>query len=290
MRLEDVRWLQVENTSRCNAWCPGCARNIDGYELKSRLEIIDLDINRFKEVLEMLPSLEVVQFCGTNGDTMATKHVRTHIELAMQYAKKLQIHTNGSFYSTKWWSELAVMLSTHQHDVWFTLDGLEGVHEIYRQGTDFKKIISNAQAFINSGGYATWQFIPWKHNEHQIKDCIRLSQQLGFKKFKLVKNVRTNFRARHWKTGEPVDIQSWSKNTDFNQREIIFVKNKVQTQDCMHLSYPSIYLNPDGKISVCCEFNLRLQHDRFDQFPDIEKELLGNTPRSTCLQACGCHV
>jgi hypothetical protein len=33
----------------------------------------------------------------------------------------------------------AVTLSDREHDVWFALDGLKGVHEIYRQGTNFDK-------------------------------------------------------------------------------------------------------------------------------------------------------
>ena len=68
-----------------------------------------------------------------------------------------------------------------------SIDGLEDTHSYYRQGTNWKKIINNAKSFISSGGRAVWQFIPFAHNEHQIKSCIRLSQQLGFKEFKTAK-------------------------------------------------------------------------------------------------------
>lgn len=290
MRLEDIKWLQVENTTRCNAWCPGCARNQEGYGLIPGLDIVDLDPDRLAEVLELLPRLETIQFCGTYGDTMATQSVLNHFSIALRYAKKLQIHTHGGFHNTDWWTELACMLKPYDHDVWFALDGLEGVHEIYRQGTSFNKTMANAKSFISAGGHATWQFIPWHHNEHQIPDCLRLSQQVGFKKFKLVKNVRTNFQARHWKTGDPIDVRPWTQQSRFNQREIVFVKNRVLEQDCMHLSHPSIYLNANGKISVCCEFNLHQQHDNFDQIPDIQHELATHAPRHTCLQACGSTV
>jgi sulfatase maturation enzyme AslB (radical SAM superfamily) len=290
MRLADITWLQVENTTRCNAWCPGCARNQGGYGLTPGLDIVDLAPERLRKVLELLPSLQTVQFCGTYGDTMATRSVLDHLEIAMRYAKKLQIHTHGGFYNTHWWTELASNLKHHDHDVWFALDGLEGVHEIYRQGTDFNKTIANARSFISAGGHATWQFIPWQHNEHQIKDCMKLSQQIGFKKFRLIKNVRSNFQARNWKTGDAIDIKAWTQTPRFNRREIVFVKNRVFEHDCMHLSHPSIYLNANGKISVCCEFNLHQQHDLFDEIPDIKQELMNRTPRPTCLQACGSSV
>ena len=61
---ENIKWLQVENTTKCNAWCPGCSRNNNGYGL-SNFVIEDLDTNRFQEVLEEYPNLEVIQFCGT---------------------------------------------------------------------------------------------------------------------------------------------------------------------------------------------------------------------------------
>jgi hypothetical protein len=102
------------------------------------------------------------------------------------------------------------------------------------------KTIANARAFINAGGSATWQFIPWAHNEHQIKDCMRLSQELGFKKFKFVKSVRKNFQGRHWRTGEIIEFNGWSKDKNFNRREEFFpIKNQVLESDCMHLKLPS---------------------------------------------------
>jgi sulfatase maturation enzyme AslB (radical SAM superfamily) len=237
--------------------------------------------------LQLFPNLEVVQFCGTYGDFAAAGNVDKHIDLAKKYAKKIQIHTHGGIRNEQWWQELAVTLSDREHDVWFALDGLKGVHEIYRQGTDFDKTIANARAFINAGGSATWQFIPWAHNEHQIKDCMRLSQELGFKKFKFVKSVRKKFQGRHWRTGEPIEFVGWSKDKNFNRREEFFpIKNQVLESDCMHLTLPSVYLNATGKISACCEFNLHRQSDNFDTLPNIKQELFSK-PAQTCLQACG---
>jgi sulfatase maturation enzyme AslB (radical SAM superfamily) len=168
MILSDTTWLQVENSTKCNAWCPGCGRNQGGYNLNPDLVVEDLSTERFEEVLKKLPNLETIQFSGTYGDTMAANNVLEHIDLAIKYAGKIQIHTHGGIRSTQWWADLGTLLKDLNHDVWFCLDGLKGVHEIYRQGTDFDKTVANAQAFISAGGYATWQFIPWAHNEHLL--------------------------------------------------------------------------------------------------------------------------
>lgn len=286
----EIKWLQVENTTKCNAWCPGCGRNKDGFELIDSLVLADLDTSRFEEILLLFPNLDTIQFCGTYGDFAAASNVLEHVELAKKYAKKIQIHTHGGIRNPNWWEELAHSLQNVDHNVWFALDGLKGIHEIYRQGTDFDKSIANAQSFIGAGGSATWQFIPWAHNEHQIKDCIRLSQKIGFKKFKLVKSVRKDFIGRHWKTGEPIKFDAWSQDKKFNRREEIFaIKNQVLKTDCMHLSLPSVYVNANGKLSPCCEFNHYRQLESFDDIPDIEFEIK-HKPHQTCLHACGSHA
>ncbi len=285
---EQVRWLQVENTTRCNAWCPACARNKNGFGLSDTFELHDLEIDRFKQVLELFPNLDTVQFCGTYGDTMASPMTMSHILLAKQYANKLQIHTHGGIRSTHWWQKLADQLKDIDHDVWFAIDGLKGVHEIYRQGTDFDKTIDNATAFINSGGHATWQFIPWAHNEHQLKECMVLSQRLGFKKFKVVKSVRENFQGRHWKTGDPIEFKGWSHDHRFNHFVQIPTNKRqvVHHKDCMHLSSFGVYLNANGRISPCCWFNIGRSFEDFSALPDIVAEL-NSEPHKTCLRDCG---
>jgi sulfatase maturation enzyme AslB (radical SAM superfamily) len=248
-----------------------------------------LTTTRLQEVLEEYQNLEVIQFCGTYGDTIAASNVLEQITLAKNYAKKIQIHTHGGIRNTEWWHNFAVLLSDIEHDVWFALDGLKGVHEIYRQGTNFDKTIANAQAFINAGGYATWQFIPWAHNEHQIMQCIKMSQDLKFKKFKFVKSVRKQFQGRHWQTGEPIEFKAWKNDYSFNTYETIPIRNQVLKKDCRHLSDPSLYLNATGNISVCCWFNNYRQSAEFELLPDIESEL-SVAPLQTCLQSCGSYA
>jgi sulfatase maturation enzyme AslB (radical SAM superfamily) len=176
------------------------------------------------------------------------------------------------------------MLAPVSHDVWFAIDGLKGVHEIYRQGTNFDKTMANATAFLQAGGHATWQFIPWAHNEHQIKDCMRLSQQLGFKKFKFVFGVRRGPNAYHYRTGEPFELKDWSHSLNTNHWRL--EKTKITTADCMHLREKSIYVNANGSVSACCYFNTRRMHANLTDIPDLHAELT-TAPHQACVKACG---
>jgi hypothetical protein len=286
MQAADVKWLQVENTTKCNAWCTSCGRNNGGYGLRDDFVDHDLSIERFTEVLDQLTNLHGIQFCGTYGDSCASTLSMQHFELACARADQVNIHTNGSLRSTVWWAEVANLLTTNveKHEVWFTLDGLAGTHEIYRQGTNWQKTIDNATAFINAGGHAVWQFIPFAHNEHEIMQCIKLSQQLGFKTFKFVRDVRYPYQSRHYQTGEIISILPWSKDQQMSKYE---QPNRTVTEsECRHLQQPSVYLNASGKISHCCFFNKHRAVDSIVQLPDMPSELASN-PNQQCLLSCG---
>ena len=281
--MTNIKWLQVEASTKCNAWCSACARNKNGYELINNFVAEDLDSAVFEHHLMNFKGLEVVDFCGTFGDAIAAHNIYTLVELAKKHADKIIVRTNGSLRSAEWWQQFAEILTDHDHEVWFCLDGLADTHNIYRQGTDFDKIITNARAFMSAGGCAVWQFIPWAHNEHQIKDCIRLSQRLGFSRFEFVKDVRTPLVSKHYQTGAVVDIQPWSENSKLSK----YIKSRttVDVQDCRHLTQPSVYLNANGKLSVCCFMNVSLCVDSMDHLPNIKEELAA--PRRVCLQYCG---
>lgn len=281
MIAEDIKWLHVEPSSRCNAWCPACPRNINGYGVNDQIVEQDLTTARFQEVLDQLPNLHAVQLCGNYGDPIIAPNIMEIIEISKKRVKKIQIHTNGSLRSTKWWAELAYQLKDHEHDVWFGIDGLAGVHEIYRQATSFNKVINNSNAFIKNGGYATWQFIPYAHNEHQIKDCLKLSQELGFKKFHLFKQLRSSTLARHWKTGKEFELKP-----PINHLKFVKFPNKdnlVKPENCIHLLSPSIYLGADSKLSTCC------YHNHIKKFDTVEELLYNKLDLShyRCQEACG---
>lgn len=281
MTLNDITWLQVENTTKCNLWCPACRRNNNGFGLMDGLVVEDLNSDRFREVIQQLPNLEVVQFCGTYGEFAAAGNVDQHLDLALEYSKKIQIHTHGSLRNTAWWENLAKKLHNTEHDVWFGIDGLDGVHEIHRQGSNYSKVIENATAFIQAGGHATWQFIPFAHNEHQIIDCLKLSQKLGFKKFKLVTSVRERLNARHYQTGDAIEFRPWSRSHSTNPYHLIKNRTTLSKQDCRYLEQKTVYLNANGEFSPCCFLNL----DRTG-LPDIEHEI-NTTPHHLCLRSCG---
>jgi MoaA/NifB/PqqE/SkfB family radical SAM enzyme len=276
--LNTVKWIHIELSSRCNAWCPSCPRNVDGFKLVDGLIERDLSLVRLREIVDTLPMLKTVQICGNYGDPIAAKNILEVLDFLISKKYFIHIHTNGSLKTQEWWAELGNKIKNIEHLVFFALDGLEDTHEIYRQGTNYNKIIDNANAFISNGGKAVWQFIPFAHNEHQIKEAFLLSKKLKFHSFKIIKNPRVNLNARHYKTGKLLNLKPWSNYVKFSDN---LTNHSAVGKSCMHLEYPSLYINADGRISTCCF----ISDIEYTNEMDIETELKTNS-RPECKKNC----
>lgn len=290
MQLGDISALHVELSSKCNAWCPGCPRNFNGYGLRPNVNPTNLELIKLYSAFDKLPNLTRVQLCGRFGDPLMHNDLFQVVETIVSKKYHLQIHTNGSLRNVEWWSNLGNLLKNHSHQIWFGLDGLEDTHSLYRQATDFNKVIENASAFIKHGGHAIWQFIPFKHNEHQVKDCIKLAKKLGFKNFEIIEGVRNPTSARNYITGEEYELLPWSKTSELNYREYA---PKLVYENCAHLMAPGLYITASGKYTLCCHFDSvypeydSILYDTIEETVplDIEYEIK-TTPRPLCVKAC----
>jgi hypothetical protein len=240
--------------------------------------------------MDKMPNLATVQFCGNLGDPCASKLIDDQLKIIKNRDLELQIHTNGSLQSKDWWHGLARFFGDRL-TVWFAIDGMADTHSIYRQATNWNKIIENAKSFIDAGGNAVWQFIPFAHNEHQIKDCMKLSTSMGFKKFEFVKNARYYSKAFDYRSGKSVNIRPWSKHNQQWERKGKILNKKtgdevtkkiVEKKNCMHLALSSVFLNASGVVAPCCYFGQRpLVQGEIDLSINTKKYI------STCITSCG---
>ena len=118
--------------------------------------------------------------CGTFGDPISSEYIKELVDICVERQLAVRIHTNGSVKTVNWWQELANKLKSVDHAVVFGIDGLADTHEIHRQGTNFNKIMSNAQAFILAGGNGHFAGI----NPRSTKPT-RLSYEYKFLPFSL---------------------------------------------------------------------------------------------------------
>jgi MoaA/NifB/PqqE/SkfB family radical SAM enzyme len=192
-KYNDIKTLHLEVTDKCNAACPMCARNINGGEDNPQLPEVELSIADVETMfpVEFVKQLDRMYMCGNYGDPIAAKDTLEIFQYFRNHNPKmtLSLHTNGSAKSTEWWTQLANALGPKGYVV-FSVDGLEDTNHLYRQNTVFNKIMTNAQAFIDAGGRARWDYIVFAHNEHQVDEAEALATKMGFEKFQFKKSAR----------------------------------------------------------------------------------------------------
>jgi len=183
--FENVHEYQIEITSYCNAACPQCPRNISGGKVNPHLPLCHLSKKVIDKTFtkELCNRLSQVFFCGSYGDPIVHPDF---FDILRDFRKKnpklwLYIHTNAGVHNTDWWAELAEIINGYGK-IDFGIDGLEDTNHLYRRGVKFETAINNAHAFIRAGGKAQWNWLVFKHNEHQIEQARMLSGILGFEK------------------------------------------------------------------------------------------------------------
>jgi MoaA/NifB/PqqE/SkfB family radical SAM enzyme len=300
--LENIRHLHIEFSSQCNARCPQCPRNLFGYPFNMGYVETSLTLELIKKSFspQFISQVRILLVNGNFGDF--TSNLES-LEI-LQYFKscnenlRIEISTNGSARNAQFWSELGKLRNTEVH---FCLDGLQDTHHLYRQDTDFNKILQNAKAYMDGGGTAVWKMIKFDHNAHQIDDCRNISVDYGFKRFELVDHGRNTGPVFNrdgtlshvmgdWRGDTVIENIIMDKS---NQDKEFHIKPHVigTTHSCITKNEKSIYISAEGKVYPCCFFGFSPQ--TYDKGwngkmnrqikPLLEKNNLHNYDLETCI-------
>jgi len=257
--FSDLETVQIEITSRCQASCPMCLRNIHGGIENPSLPLSDWTLDMFQTTFnkEVLDQVKCINFCGDYGDPIINSNIIDMCRYASEKNPDIRIYisTNGSAHTEQWWESLADALPKN-HIVIFALDGLADTHSIYRIGTNYNMILRNATAFINAGGHAEWMFIRFKHNEHQVDTARSISQQLGFKNFSTKDSKR--FGKQYPVLDKKGNIEYYIEpptNSRIKPVEFKDLKDYKQWKNdigCFTLESKELYIDANGYLMPCC--------------------------------------
>jgi MoaA/NifB/PqqE/SkfB family radical SAM enzyme len=161
----------------------------------------------------------------------------------------------------------------------FGIDGLDDTLHLYRKNVKYSKVIDNATAFIQAGGRAQWNFIVFRHNEHQVAQVQKLGKDLGF--FNVL--VRRTGRFFNHRTIDemptwPVDDKyalAPPDNPEYRNQSMMFLPDlKKQYKNirdyfdsteikCDAMIGPKVAINAQGLVLPCNFFNHNLYDRRF---------------------------
>lgn len=266
-RYAAIREVHVELTSRCNAACPQCPRNLEGGAVNPALPLAELTLEDVQRLFptELLGRLRKIYACGNYGDPMVAKDTLAIFEHLRRpnAAMELGMFTNGSGRTASFWADLAKVVSY----VRFSIDGLEDTNHLYRRGTQWDRIMESVQAFIGAGGRAEWDFIVFKHNEHQIDDARALAEKLGFQRFFLKKTSRFAGAARgkqvRDRDGSPAYRIEEPDDPRFRNAAVVrltqvgesggFAAYQAETEiTCKAVAHSRLYVSAEGLVFPCC--------------------------------------
>lgn len=262
-KLADIESIHMEPTEKCNLSCLMCDRNKNGGEVNQYLRDRELTID---DVVKAFPpsfisQLKRMHMCGNYGEPILARDCMKILKYfrLCNPKMKLTVITNGFARSKEWWQELAQLVDV----VRFGIDGLHDTHHLYRQGAKFDVVISNANHYINAGGYAIWDYLVFGHNEHQIEKARELAHGIGFKEFVVKKTGRffstitLNNKDEHAGLTKPKDEKNVNKSFDKQEKLIekygsmdkYLDKCKIE---CKALKNKEIYISAEGLILPCC--------------------------------------
>ena len=268
MNYETIHEVELELNTICQSFCPVCIRYVVGAG-KNNDDVLyknpGIEFNQVVdfEYIEKLFSSPLINnrflyinMIGTAGEPVA--HPR-FIEIVNKIIELhphaiFNIHTNGGLRNEQFFRDLAKALNKcEEYRVCFSLDGIDQeTNGIYRIGVDWDKAIRNMKAFIDAGGYATWQFIIFDHNKHLEETAKQMAQDMGCREFESRENVAPD--------GIEVGFTAAKNRIDMKTPARIRLKPKgwrPPLPDYDHIddqcfSKKGVFLAPDGKIWPCC--------------------------------------
>ncbi len=167
-----------------------CPRTRAGGAPNPNLPLVELRLTDVQTMFppEVLGRLKQFLFCGNYGDALTARDTLPICEYLRAHNPKLRIKlvTNGSGRDAAFWSQLAKVVTT----VTFSIDGLGDTNQLYRRRTSWNRVMDSVRAYLAAGGRAEWDFLVFRHNQHQVAEAEALARQLGFAKFNVKRSQR----------------------------------------------------------------------------------------------------
>ena len=189
----DIRQIHLEVTQNCQASCPMCDRNQNGGEINPHINLDELSLDDCHKIFEspFIAQLKSMYMCGNLGDPIIAKDT---IEIFEYFRSNnndmwLSMNTNGGARTKEWWQTLAGVIHKNAAVI-FSVDGLADTNHLYRQGVVWDNVEQNMRTFIEAGGRARWDFIVFKHNQHQVEQAEILAKKWGCERFVAKKTGR----------------------------------------------------------------------------------------------------
>lgn len=247
-------WLTIDPTNICTLKCPFCPT---GNGLMKRPKGL-MSKENFRRIMDILGPYLLHIDMQNWGEPLLNKDIYQMIFYAKKFDINLTLSTNFQNFDERSAEE---MINSGLDRLILSIDGASGQsYEKYRRGGSFLKIMENISILINKKRqlkshfpFVLWQFLVFRHNEHEIEIAKKMGRDLGvdavgftpafvavdseeYKDWVPLNNAYNRYDLTN-KSKESVDSESFLKSTG----EVF----------CNWL-WQGIAINWDGSVSPCC--------------------------------------
>lgn len=284
--------IRVDPTSVCNLHCPLCPTGT--HEIDRSKGMMSLDT--FQEVLDRhAPDVFRIKM-NVWGEPLLNRRLSQMIELATQ-------RNVGTEFSTNLSVELdddAIDSIIHAGLTWLTvsLDGVsEETYSRYRLGGKYQLVVDNMRRFgerkrklRSLTPFVEWQFVPFRHNEHEIPQIHGMSRRLQtdgvrIKPLRIDKVDGATFRILDDVSPIELENRSWVPG-DPRLAHTISAEHPVFANVRCGFLWHQISYHHDGGLAPCCEV-YKTEHDFGTLAQDFNAVWHGPTFQEARRIACG---
>jgi molybdenum cofactor biosynthesis enzyme MoaA len=271
LNINDVKTIELEITSECNAACPGCARTLN----RDILEVTSFSFNDLKRILPNQTYIKDknIKLCGVLGDPMIHPEVLEMTEYLLEHGAKVTISTNVGVATAKVWQELGKLSFQYKHNfvMQACIDGYKETNHIYRVNTKWNVIERNLNAFSEycykgDNTLNRWVYIVFDHNEHELEVAKQHAHEIGFKFVTRtgMRNSMTQWTAELGKkNNKEKRIITTTGSKEHNRKDEVYKLNEkitnnevddsiIKSISCKYVHEGEIFINAHQQMWPCC--------------------------------------
>lgn len=261
--------VEVEPTTSCNLRCPQCPSGLREFSRNTGM----LDFELFKKLMDEISPELIYIILYFQGEPFLNKKFLEFVK----YADEKNIYTATSSNAHYFTDDMAkATVESGLDRLLISIDGTtQDTYEQYRVGGDLKKVIEGTKNLLkwkkelhSNTPHIIWQFIVFKHNEHQIADFKKLAKEIGVDETGI--KTAQIYDYEHTDKLIPDDEKlSRYKKTDKGYE----IKNKLLNQ-CWRMWRGSV-ITWDGLVVPCC-----FDKDATHRFGDVSQQSFSDVWRS----------
>ncbi len=241
--------LIVDPTTICNLKCPLCPTGTKTLNRKPQMMAWDT----YTRTLDLLAPHAYEINLHNWGESLLHPRIFDMIH----YARRKNLATNMSTNFNRVQPEdIDQIVASGLEYLILSIDGVSPeTYRRYRRGGDLEQVLENVRRLVATKAskksqtpYIEWQFIVFRHNQHEIEAARRMASDLGVDRFRLIppglpfEDQNAENLKKKW------FIPSLSEATG---GEIEDLRADQISSGCFYL-YRSVTVNPDGRIAPCC--------------------------------------